>query len=140
MIILKTLKEIGKNKIMKEREIRQLSKLQKKFEDRCEQVVKILSKMDRYCRTGFEFVYHYIMGEDCVTCMGNDIDGDNEAYTEYFDAKLLYASDEEIEKYVEEEINKAIEKAKAQQAERYKAQEMQDRKTFENLKKRYGWK
>ncbi len=126
---------------MKEREIRQLSKLQKKFEDRCEQVVKILSKMDKYCGTNFVNVYEFIMGEDCVTCIGNDyMDGGDEEYTEYFDAKLLYASDDEIKKYVEEEINKAIEKAKAQQAERYKAQEMQDRKTFENLKKRYGWK
>lgn len=138
MIILKTLKEIGKNKIMKEKELRQLSKLQKKFEERCGQIVKILSKMDRYCGTNFVNVYEFIMGEDCVTCMG--VDEEYEKCTEYFNAKLLYGSDDEIEKYVEEEINKAIEKAKAQQAERYKAQEMQDRKTFENLKKKYGWK
>lgn len=125
---------------MTQEQVKQLSELQSIFEERCSYITKILSKMDRYCRTGFEFVYHYIMGEDCVTCMGNDIDGDNEEYTEYFDAKLLYASDEEIEKYVEEAINKAIEEENARQKKLHEAQEMQDRKAFEKLKKKYGWK
>lgn len=125
---------------MTQEQVKQLSELQSIFEERCSYITKILSKMDRYCRTGFEFVYHYIMGEDCVTCMGNDIDGDNEEYTEYFDAKLLYASDEEIEKYVEEAINKTIEEENARQKKLHEAQEMQDRKAFEKLKKKYGWK
>lgn len=125
---------------MTQEQVKQLSELQSIFDERCSYITKILSKMDRYCRTGFEFVYHYIMGEDCVTCIGNDIDGDNEEYTEYFDAKLLYASDEEIEKYVEEAINKAIEEEKARQAKLHEAQEIQDRKAFEKLKKKYGWK
>ena len=72
---------------------------------------------------------------------GNDyIDGGDEDYTEYFDAKLLYASDEEIKKYVEEAITKAIEEEKARQAKLNETQEIQDRKTFEKLKKKYGWK
>lgn len=125
---------------MTQEQVKELSELQSIFEKRCSYITKILSKMDRYCRTGFEFVYHYIMGEDCVTCMGNDIDGDNEEYTEYFDAKLLYASDEEIKKYVEEAINKAIEEEKVRQAKLHEAHEIQDRKTFEKLKKKYGWK
>ena len=125
---------------MTQEQVKQLSELQSIFEGRCSHITKILSKMDRYCRTGFKYVYHYIMGEDCVTCMGNDIDGDNEEYSEYFDAKLLYASDEEIEKYAEEAINKAIEEETARQKKLHEAQEMKDRKEFEKLKKKYGWK
>lgn len=126
---------------MTQEQVKQLSELQSIFEKRCSYITKILSKMDRYCRTGFEYVYHYIIGEDCVTCIGNDyMDGGDEEYTEYFDAKLLYASDEEIKKYVEEAINKAIEEEKARQAKLNETQEIQDRKTFEKLKKKYGWK
>lgn len=126
---------------MTQEQVKQLSELQSIFEKRCSYITKILSKMDRYCRTGFEYVYHYIIGEDCVTCIGNDyMDGGDEEYTEYFDAKLLYASDEEIKKYVEEAINKAIEEEKARQAKLHEAHKIQDRKTFEELKKKYGWK
>lgn len=126
---------------MTQEQVKQLSELQSIFEKRCSYITKILSKMDRYCRTGFKYVYHYIIDKDCVTCIGNDyMDGGDEEYTEYFDAKLLYASDEEIEKYVEEAINKAIEEEKARQAKLHETQEIQDRKTFEKLKKKYGWK
>lgn len=126
---------------MTQEQVKQLSELQSIFEERCSHISKILSKMDRYCRTGFAYVYHYIMGEDCVTCKGDDyMEGGDEEYTEYFDAKLLYTSDEEIEKYVEEAITNAIEEEKARQAKLHEAQEIQDKKTFEKLKKKYGWK
>lgn len=42
---------------MTQEQVKQLSELQSIFEKRCSYITKILSKMDRYCRTGFEYVY-----------------------------------------------------------------------------------
>lgn len=101
---------------MTQEQVKQLVELQNIFEERCSEVTNILDKMDKYYNTGFRCCDTFRIDSDGdVCCEGDEYwqYGGHEHYVEYFDAKLLSMTNEEIEKYVEEKIQIKIAEQKA---------------------------
>lgn len=124
---------------MTQEQFKQLAELQNIFEKRCSEVTNILGKMDKYYNTGFYSCDTFRIDGGKVCCEGEDFwcCGEYEHYVEYFDAKLLSMTNEEIEKYVEEKIQIKLAEIKANEEELLKKKEAEERKQLEELKRKY---
>lgn len=124
---------------MTQEQIKQLAELQNIFKDRCSEVTKILSKMDKYYNTGYFYSDTYMIDNDVVICEGDEYwsYGGHEHYNDMFDAELLTMTNDEIEQYVEEKIQIKIAENKAKEEERIKKIEINERKQLEELKRKY---
>lgn len=115
-------------------ELKQLSELQKKFEEACENYCKAMAAYDKDYAYLSSFVNN---GEHAIDSFGFDDEGQLRHYLLIDPTHLLF-SQSELDAYVKERIaerderrREADEKARARQEER-------ERRIYEELKKKYG--
>ena len=91
---------------MKQKDVNEFIRLNKMFDERCDEIVTILSKMDKVLGTNFKYTGTFVPDDDSVFCSGEKYlgYGEYDQYCERFDIKFLTATNDEIRKYVDDKI------------------------------------
>ena len=124
---------------MTQEEVKQYASLNKKFLDRCFEVVKILNKYSIYSEQKIISAGDFHMGKNLISWNGSDDDvwGEPEHYSGVFPSKYLTMFNNDIELQVAEENRKYIKKLEKERQDRINIKEKLEYETTLELKKKY---
>lgn len=123
---------------MTEQEYKIFNALCDAFYERCEYIRSYLYSHNFINEFTFNYIETYLPEGDKVLCSGHDYEGDY-VYLN-FPSYLIWASDEEIDQYINDELKKREEEKKREQQKKKEEQRNRELELLDKLEKKYRGK